>query len=82
MDSSEPAAEASGQLELPLSASDHASVERSTLEPTPATGAKLGKHHRRNSTVEEQRALRVKAAELEREMSLPRVRLKTVNCLT
>jgi hypothetical protein len=76
MSTTEPVAETSGQLTDPPSASDHASVDPSAkLEHTPSVGKKLTKHHRRNSTVQEQRALRVKAAEMERAMSLPRVRL-------
>ena len=47
------------------------------------SGPKLSRHHRRNSTVQEQRALRAKAAENELMLSMPRVRFKlmTKSCL-
>lgn len=38
------------------------------------SGPKLSRHHRRNSTVQEQRAIRAKAAENELMLSMPRVR--------
>jgi hypothetical protein len=49
-----------------------------SMDETP--GPKLTmKHHRRNSTVQEQRAQRVKAVEMERMLSLPRVRPLPLN---
>jgi hypothetical protein len=76
MATADPVDATSGQLAHPQSAAEnHDLLALSTEQPIPATSSKLTRHHRKNSTVQEQRALRVKAAEMERAMSLPRVRL-------
>lgn len=62
-------------MQLHLSGIPHSTSLGSSLPVDGANPHALGRHHRRNSTVQEQRALRVKAQETERMLSLPRVRL-------